>query len=682
MNRTAWFSSPPPRAQSAALLVKRQRKLAAAGVARAWQTALALGLALFTQTASAATTAADSGNTSARVYSTYERERIAHALAQVEGTLDPSPSGKRVESIEVVALDVFEPDDPVPQFLNWFHVTTKRHVIEREVLLTIGAPFNQRRSDETERNLIGLGLFSVVVAVPLRGSSEDTVRYLVVTKDLWSLRLNWNGRVNKGVIDYLSLQPTEQNLFGSGRQLFGTLVFGPRNYTLGGGFYEPRLDDTHISITASVQAILNCEKGEVEGSQGSFQYALPLYSTSATWAYSTSVAWSHGRALFPVIGNQGDGAVCSQRAVQNAGVLVAGTGKTAEYPAQYVVDSESFSQGFTRSFGSIYKTNLSFGIEATRAAYSAVDLSGIQAVHPAFGAPTAAELANLVDFYAGVPAPHSVHFQPPPEMSPFYRSLGDLTDAERARVVAYYMRRLPASNRRISPYFQVQSYTTNFHHDIDAETLALQEDYRLGHIATLRIYPALRDIGSTRNLLGMQASASYAAAVGTGYIKAGGSNSVEFSRPDQTDATLGLSLRFNSPRFALGRFVYDAELTDHYRNFRNTTLSLGGTSRLRGYENTADFGQNLLVSNLEFRSRPIEIFTVQLAGVVFHDMGDAFDRFDKLHLSQGAGAGIRFLAPQLDRDVFRVDLGFPIPANAPHGEITVIATFGQAFAGP
>jgi hypothetical protein len=681
MNRTAWSSSHSTRAQPVAPLPKGQ-KVAAACYGRARHAALACALALCTRGAAAATTTSDAGNASTRVYSTYERQRIAHALAEVEGTIEPNPSGKRVESVEVVTLDVFEPDDPVPQFLNWFHVTTKRHVIEREVLLTIGAPFDQRRSDETERNLIALGLFSVVVAVPMRGSSVDTIRYLVVTKDLWSLRLNWNGRVNKGVIDYLSLQPTEQNLFGSGRQLFGTLVFGPRNYTLGGGFYEPRLADSHITISASVEAILSCEKGEVEGSQGSFLYSRPLYSTSTAWAYSTSVGWSHGRALFPVIGNQGDGAICSQPAVQNAGVIISGTGKTAEYPAQYLIDSESFTQGFTRSFGSIYKTNLSFGIEATRAAYSAVDLSSIQAVHPSFGAPSAAELTDIRDFYESGPENRSVRLQPPPDFSGTYRAFGDLTDAERARTVAYYMRRLPASNRRISPYFQIQSFTTNFHHDIDAETLALQEDYRLGHIASLRIYPALRDVGSTRNLLGMQASVSYAAAVGTGYIKAGGTNNVEFSRPDQTDAALSLSVRFNSPRFALGRFVYDAELTDHYRNFRNTTLSLGGTSRLRGYQNTADFGQNLFVSNLEFRSHPIEIFTVQLAGVVFHDMGDAFDQFDKIHLLQGAGAGIRFLAPQLDRDVFRVDVGFPIPANAPHGEISVIATFGQAFTGP
>jgi len=48
----------------------------------------------------------------------------------------------------------------------------------------------------------------------------------------------------------------------------------------------------------------------------------------------------------------------------------------------------------------------------------------------------------------------------------------------------------------------------------------------------------------------------------------------------------------------------------------------------------------------------------------------------------GVGAGIRFLAPQLDRDVFRIDLGFPVPPDAERGEISVMATFGQAFGVP
>ncbi|HKO90106.1 MAG TPA: hypothetical protein VJU61_03075, partial [Polyangiaceae bacterium] len=601
-----------------------------------------LCIALFALGRSAHAQAARDGSAATRRYSPLETERIRRALARTGGVVDPHPEGKRVESIEIVALDIFEEEDDFPLFLNWFHVTTRHHVIEREVLLRVGSVYDQGLSDETERNLRSSLLFSVVVALPLRGKQADTVRYLVVTKDLWSLRIGWNGQFNKGTIDSLSLQPTERNLFGTGRQLFGTLIFTPRTYTLGLGFVEPRLADSRIRLVASAQAVLSCDESEVLGSSGSFQYSLPLYSRQARWGYSTSVGWSNGRA--PLFGTGIAGKmICSVNTSDMWGERLR-NGKLVQLPNEYLYDSQSFNQTFTRSFGYSYKTNLSFGIEAARAAYAATNLSGIRA------------------------APEQV----------------DLTPDERQVLESYYLRRLPPGSRRISPFFQIQSFTTDFHRDINAETLALQEDvdFRLGHIASLRVYPALEALGSSRNLLGVQASASYATSVDTGYLKGSASHSVELSNPDQTDALLSLALRFNSPRFALGRFIYDVRVVDHYLNYRNSSQALGGTDRLRGYRAAAVVGANAFVANLEFRTRPLQIFSTQLAAALFHDVGDAFDRWGDLQPLQGVGAGIRFLAPQLDRDVFRIDVGIPIPADAPGGETTVIATFGQAFGVP
>jgi hypothetical protein len=593
----------------------------------------------FSRRAAAQSAKPDSAAAETRRYSPLEMERIRRALQRVGGTLDPNPAGKRIESVEVVALPVFEPEDPGPKFLNWFHATTKNYVIEREVLFRIGSPFEQRRSDEIERNLRSLLLFSVVLGLPVRGHEPDSIRYVVVTKDLWSLRVGWDGRINKGVIDYLSMEPTERNLFGSGRQLFGNLAFGRRTYTVGAGFYEPRLAGSRTRILVRANAIVNCQSGEIEGSSGAFQYSRPLYSTRTRWSYATSIAWSNIRSPLPVTGNL-EGAICSAADSDELQVPVEG-GKTAILPNQYFFDSQSFAQTFTRSYGYAYKTNLSFGVEAVRAAYGAADLSRIR----------------------------STEADPP------------LTSAEYSAVVAYYNRRVPTSSTRLGPFFQIQSFTTNFHRDINSETLALQEDvdFRLGHVASLKVYPALRALGSTRDLLGMDATVSYATSVDTGYLKASATHEVELSRPEDTDAALSLAFRFTSPRLKLGRFVYDARLVDHYRNYRNTPLGLGGTTRLRGYQNTVAVGSHYLVGNLEFRSRPVEILSAQLAAVLFHDVGDAFDKFGQIHLRQGVGGGIRFLAPQLDRDVFRVDVGVPVPFSEPGGEVTVIATFGQAF---
>jgi Omp85 superfamily domain len=578
-----------------------------------------------------------------RRYSPLELERIKRALIRVRGALDEKPEGKRLESIEVVSLPVFEPEDPVPQFLNWFHVTTQDYVIEREVLMRVGSRYDQRLSDETERNLRALLLFSVVVALPVQGSTPDRVRYVVVTKDIWSLRLGWNGRFNQGVLDYLSLQPTESNLFGTSRQLFGTLEFGRRTYSVGAGFYEPRLAGSRTRIQVKASAVVNCDSGEVEGSAGLFQYSRPLYSTRTPWSYSTAVSWTDGQSPFNVTGNL-RGSICSIKSEDELAVTLR-SGKTGLLPNVYSYDSQGFAQTFTRSYGYRFKTNLSFGLEAARLAYGGADLSSVRA------------------------GPSDVP--------------GELTESERLAVERYYRQTLlPVGDTRISPFFQIASFTTDYQRDINSETLGLQEDTSMGHVALLRVYPALQDLGSTRNMLGLDAIATYAQPVGSGYVKGYVAHSVELSTPEQTDAQLSLRFRFTSPRVPFGRVVYDAILVDHYRNYRNINLGLGGTTRLRGYQNTAAVGSHYLASNIEFRTRPLELFSTQLAGVLFYDMGDAFDSFGQIELKHGVGAGIRFLAPQLDRDVFRLDVGVPVPFDAPGGETTVIATFKQAFLPP
>jgi outer membrane translocation and assembly module TamA len=214
--------------------------------------------------------------------------------------------------------------------------------------------------------------------------------------------------------------------------------------------------------------------------------------------------------------------------------------------------------------------------------------------------------------------------------------------------------------------------------------LGLQEDFRLGPIATLRVYPAWRGLVSTRSLLGVNALASYALEVGTGYLKLEAGHNVELSTPESTDARITLRTRFTSPRMALGRFVSDAYFVNTYRNYSRLFFSLDNTTRLRGYRARPDisndlFGTGVIAHNLEFRSRPLQIFSTLLGVAIFHDIGDAFYDLSEIHLKHSTGVGVRFLAPQLDRDVLRVDLGIPLPPRSAEGEFTINAAFGQAF---
>jgi outer membrane protein assembly factor BamA len=141
----------------------------------------------------------------------------------------------------------------------------------------------------------------------------------------------------------------------------------------------------------------------------------------------------------------------------------------------------------------------------------------------------------------------------------------------------------------------------------------------------------------------------------------------------------------HTPRFALGRLVFDALLLRRYRNYLNKLTELGGEGRLRGYTTGEFIGQDVLAANLELRTRPVEIWSVQLAGAAFFDVGDAFEGFEDLRIKQSAGFGVRFLFPQLGRTVMRADWGFPLTRGYMERDSfpgDIVLTFRQAFAMP
>jgi hypothetical protein len=86
-------------------------------------------------------------------YSTLERSVIEQKLSERSLSLEPAPEGKRIEEIQIVPLDVFDERDPMPDFVNVFHATTREHVIRRELLFEEGMPYRAALVDESARNL-------------------------------------------------------------------------------------------------------------------------------------------------------------------------------------------------------------------------------------------------------------------------------------------------------------------------------------------------------------------------------------------------------------------------------------------------------------------------------------------------------------------------------------------------
>jgi len=561
-------------------------------------------------------------------YSPYEKASIDQAVVTLGTSTDPEPEGKIVEGIDVVTLDVIEPRDPAPSFLNALHATTRNYVIEREVLLKQGEPFRAVLCDETARNLRQLPQLSLVLCTATRARSEGQVRVLVITKDVWSLRLGWDVLYVGGGLESLQLVPTETNLGGSHQIALLRYVYQPESQSVALGYRIPRLAGRRIGLAAESGIIWN-RRGEPEGSAGSLGASHPLYSAQSQWAWAVGSLWRHEIA----------------RRYQNARLVFDSKG----VPWAYRAERAAVGGNVTRSFGWATKSDITFGTEMNVRVYHPPDVRTRTS-------PFSPDERDYPTRGQVIPSPSDV--------------------------ASFTASNIPTSDTRVGPYLQYRGYTSNFLRVLDMETLGLQEDYRLGHDVALRLYPIARAFGSTRDFLGMLAGAQYTVGLGDGIARAAVTSSIEAEEHRLSDASIDVSLRLVTPQLGVGRLVFDGVAFNRYRNYLNRTSYLGGSGRLRGYPSNFFSGKDVVAYNLEFRSQPLEILSCQLGGAAFFDAGHAANGFDQLRMRHSVGFGFRVLLPQLDRLVFRGDIGFPIQPGRDRGvaPLSFSVAFEQAFA--
>ncbi len=297
-------------------------------------------------------------------YSTLEQSVIAEQLGRRGLRLETRPEGKHIEAIEIATVDVFDQRDPVPDFVNVFHATTREHVIRRELLFEAGTPYRATLVDESARNLRGIPQLSIVLIVAARGSAPDRVRLLVITKDVWSLRLNWQVQSANGHLNYLVLNPSEENLLGLHAIVGALFVLDPASYSLGLTLAHRRLLGSHEQAALSASFVRNRQTGAAEGSFGEFRYGQPLYSLGTEWSWGTSFLWRRDVAR-RFVGVR----VATYDAVATPG--------DDRIPEQYDRDRLYGGYQLVRSFGQRFKYDLSLGMEAERRAYVAAQLSGL-----------------------------------------------------------------------------------------------------------------------------------------------------------------------------------------------------------------------------------------------------------------------------------------------------------------
>lgn len=553
--------------------------------------------------------------------SALEQSAIAEALAAHGWEAEPHPDGQVIEDIEVYVLDVFDHRDPIPKVANIPHTRTRDWVIAQEVLQQVGDPVERGRILETERNLRSIRQLSFASIAFAKGSEPGKVRLLVVAKDVWSLRLNTDYGVGSSGLDYLVLHPAEENVAGTHITAGALYMLERDRQSWGLRFLYPRLATSRFSLATQASFSTNNETGSVEGSSGAFVFVLPLYSRHRHFAFGTEVAWN------------------SQVARRYRGSEIATfeytlpSGEVESVPQVFDAERLAAEYWVMRSFGVREKYDLSAGFEVDARRYASQDLSAYS----------------------------------PETQAAFEREV------------------LPVSDRRLGPYLQLRTYRTDFLRVLDFELLGVQEDIRLGHEALTRVYVAAEALGSSRSLLGSLAGAGYTWALGrssaAGLLRAAVYSDIVLADQNRNEGYVAAQMRLATPVIGWGRLHLDVLVASRYQNYLNVApFALGGSGRLRGYPPFEFRGRDYLATNLEFRTRSVDILSAQTGLAVFLDVGGVPPSLSQFDPWAGAGAGLRILFPQANRAVLRVDWGFPLSGGGYEAwPGAVYTTFGQAF---
>jgi hypothetical protein len=285
----------------------------------------------------------------------YEEALVTWGLAQHGREVEPSPEGKVLEEVLVAAEEVIAESDPYPGFLNIVHVRTRDQVISREALVEPGALYSAALAEETARNLRKLGIFSAVRVVPVKGRTPGGVALLIITKDLWSLRLNQTWDLVGSFVRYLRLQGTEKNFLGLNQQLAVDFQLRPDAMHIGQTYINRRVGGSRWYFGESAFIIFGRESGKAEGTRGAVALQRPLYSLATPWSFSTSVDWNlsttrvfRGTEVWQLPYPDGD-------------------------PIPYIYETREVSAGasYTRSYGERFKNNVTGGVTAYRRKYDA-----------------------------------------------------------------------------------------------------------------------------------------------------------------------------------------------------------------------------------------------------------------------------------------------------------------------
>ncbi len=558
----------------------------------------------------------------------YERQALATALNRRGLELDPAPEGKRLRRVHVVNLDVFSKRDGFLQWFNFFHRTSREGVVAREVLLEPGDLWDDDIVEETKRRLSDELFTTLVVVVAVKSPVEGTVDLLVVTRDIWSLRLNSGWEIQNRKLTALTVSISENNFLGYRKQLALVFDMDQGTYALGPQYVDKNIRGTRLVLQTKWSAIFARDGDELEGSRSITALSYPLWSLRRHWGASISASHFDGiarvfqgtellRCGFPTIG---DDFVCDNTELPDDVETV---------PFSYQRRVINLDTLVTRSLPGDVIHRISFGHELS------IDRS------------------ELLEGFAASP---------------------ELQAAFEDQV-------LPRSERSSAFVLRHTWFANDFRVYRGIDSYDLPEDRRLGGEAVTSVAVARKEIGSEANFVRLGINAAWTWDVyGDGFVRINATAAGRREAGRSIDNVFSVGTKLAGPRTGdIGRFVVEAVAATRTNDERRSFFTLGGSTGLRGFPIGAFRGDKLVRANLEFRTRGSKLWFTRYGFVAFWDLGHVADDIDDLAIQQDVGAGLRVLLPQLQPYVFRFDWAVPLTGRGSGLPGRFIAGVRQAF---
>jgi len=182
-------------------------------------------------------------------------QRIDSVLTPV-GTMPDSvlpDSSNIIRYVEVRRSDVFDSSEAknwATKLVNDLHIVTMEGVVNRELLLKEGEPWDSARAAETARNLRRLGVFRKVSVDSV--TTDSGLVMLVQTKDGWSTQADARFRSTGGQTDW-QIMLAERNLIGSASRFTVRYRHTPDRSLVNFNFLQPRLVAKQVSLGLNYQ---------------------------------------------------------------------------------------------------------------------------------------------------------------------------------------------------------------------------------------------------------------------------------------------------------------------------------------------------------------------------------------------------------------------------------------------